>query len=645
MPYLIRKFNYTVIRKKIFRREVEASFYSNRKFPLPVVPKIKESGIEKFKKEFPFRFFYNNDEFNTSCLLLQNLEPENEIIFAADKILDNKFFLYGNEIDLGDEIAWNKDYLSSYQWENNLYWKSHPFKTPKGTDIKNAWELSRFHQGISLGKAYLLSGDEKYTQKFIQIFNHFRIKNPFCAGVNWIDSSEAAIRLLNVIYSLSFFIESPLINELFINDFRDFSLFHSVFIENNLDYSKHRGSTYLINLLGLAAVGFLFKDHHYGKKNMDFAFHNLEQEIRSQVNEDGISFEQSIPYHFLNLETLYLSKVILEKSGNIFSEGYNQLLLNMFDTQFNYVRKDNSIPQLGDSITSRILTFNYKDSELNYSAPLAVGAYLFNEGYLKSIFPGGSAELLFLFGPGFVQKYSKIPPELTEKRSKGFVQGGHYFLRAKEIDVFVEAGEISKQWEQAPGHSDIFTYNLFYKGKEFIVDTGTYSIFADPDLRNRLRSIKRHNSVYIDDLHISFTHPKILEWKSNNDEDILTVQHYAYIKLADPVICKRTFLLNKENINFKIKDELLGGIEHHANANIHFHPSVILEKLDNNHFSACHLDSRIEIKLHSPTDYFNSSIREVEYSPSYGILGNTKKIHIHLKDKFPSFFVTEIIFL
>ena len=656
MPYLIRRFNYTFIRKRIFRREVESSFYSNRKFPLPVVPKIKETGIEGFKKEFPFRFFKDQDECTASKLLLGNLELKNEIILCADKILENIFILYGDEINLGENICWNKDYISNYQWENNLHWKSDSFNTPHGTDIKNAWEIARFHQGISLGKAYLLTSDEKYTDKYIQLFNDFRIKNPFCAGVNWIDSSEVAVRLINVIYSLSFFIDSPLINELFLNDFRDFALFHSVFIENNLDYSKHRGSSFLINLLGLASTGVLFKDHHYGKKNMIFAFHNLEQEIRSQVHEDGISYEQSIPYHLVNLETLYLSKIILENSGSKFSEGYNRLLQNMFEAQYNYIREDKSVPQLGDSITSRILPFNLIDNDLDYSAPLSVGAYLFSEGNYKSFFPEGSAELLFLFGPGFTQNYSRIRLEPVEKRSKGFIKGGHYFLRGKEIDVFVEAGEIGRQGEGAPGHSDIFSFDLFYRGKQFIVDPGTYSIFADPGLRNRLRSIRYHNSVYIDDQQITefagvfkikedITRPKLLEWKSNNDEDILSVQHYAYIKFPDPVICKRTFHLNKENINLKIKDELIGGAEHLVNANIHFHPSVLVEKIEDHHFSAAYQDIRIEIKLHTPSAYFNSSIREAEYSQRYGKLGKTRKISIHLEDKFPSFFVTEIIFL
>jgi hypothetical protein len=653
---LVRMFNYSFFRKRIFRREVEASYYSNRKFHLPVIPGIKRDNTDNFKKEFPFRFFKDTEELEKAKHLLAKVESEVEIISAACKIAENKFFLNGEEIDLGETIDWNKDYISGFQWEKNLFWKTDPFKTPLGVDIKNAWETGRFHQGIFLGKAYLLTGDEKYTEHFIRLFNDFRNKNPFCTGVNWIDSSEVAIRLLNVIYSMSFFITSPLVNEVLINDFRDFVLYHSVFIENNLDYSKYRGSSFLMNLLGLAAAGVLFRRHHYGIKNINFAFFNLEQEIRAQVSEDGISYEQSIPYHLNSLDTLYHSKIILEKAGKAFSTGFNMLLGNMFEAQYNYLRSDNSVPQLGDTISSRILPMNLSDINLDYSSPLAVGAYLFDDEKYKSVFPDGTAELIFLFGPGYIKKYSALKTELPDRRSKGFVKGGHYFLRGKEIDIFAEVGEIGRQGTGAPGHNDIFTFNLSYKGKQFIVDSGTYSFFADPVLRTQFRSIRCHNSVFIDDKQISefdgpfkikgdLTRPKILEWKSNNEEDILSVQHYAYLNLSDPVICKRTFHLYKEMKLLKIKDELFGGDEHHINAKIHFHPSVTIEKIGNDHYHIERDGIEMEIKFHTPSDYFYSSVQEADYSPRYGKLMKTKRINIHLKEKFPSFFVTEIIML
>jgi hypothetical protein len=654
---IIKMFNYSFIRKKIFRREVEASFYSNRKFRLPVIPKIKPENISSFKANYPFRFFKNTEEFNLAARILEKIEPKDEIISLADKILSNQFYLNGEETDLGDSITWNKDYVTGFKWENNLPWKTDPFNTKIGVDIKNVWEVSRFHQGIALGKAYLLTNDEKYTQKLISLINDFSENNPFCASVNWIDSSEAAIRLVNVIYSLSFFIDSPFVDETFVNDFRDFILYHSIFIENNLDYSHHRGSGYLLNLLGLAAAGVLFNNHHYGIKNINFAFHSLEQEIRDQISDDGISYEQSVPYHLISLETFYLSKIILEKEGKLFSEGYNHLLSQMFEVQYNYLRDDKSVPQAGDAISSRIITPGLIDNILDYSTPVAVGAYLFSMETYKTLFPEGTPELLLLFGPGFRDKYSAIKTEPPDKRSKGYFKGGHYFLRSRDVEIFVDGGEIGRNGYGAPGHNDIFSFDLVYKGKQFISDPGTYSFFAHPIIRDNLRSVREHNTVFIDDMQISefdgafkikggdITRPKLLEWKSNNEEDILAIQHYAYIKLPDPVICKRTFHLFKEGNIFKIKDELFGGAEHHIKAKIHFHPSVLVKKIENNHFSAERDNIRMEIKFHTPSDYFYSSVQEADYSSRYGKLEKTKRIAIHLKEKFPTFFVTDIILL
>jgi len=86
---IIRMFNYSFIRKKIFRREVEASFYSKRKFRLPVMRRIKTDSLASFKAEYTFRFFNNINEFNSSALIIEKLEPKEKIISLADKILIN----------------------------------------------------------------------------------------------------------------------------------------------------------------------------------------------------------------------------------------------------------------------------------------------------------------------------------------------------------------------------------------------------------------------------------------------------------------------------------------------------------------------------------------------------------------------------
>jgi len=296
-----------------------------------------------------------------------------------------------------------------------------------------------------------------------------------------VNASETSIRLINLCYSLSFFLSSKLVDERFINDFREAVLLNSVFIENNLEFKIRRGSSYLINLLGLAFTGIIYKDHHYGKKLLNFVFHGFEQEIRSQIHNDGVSFEQSIPHQVLSLEALYLAKINLENYGYTFSSGFNDILYKMFDVHFNYLREDLSVPQIGDSISGRIVPFNIEDIKMDYSFPMHIGAYLLNEGKYKYNLPEGNAELLFLFGIKYPGKYKAITKTTPYYESKEYEEGGHYIIRTQQVHIFIEAGEIGNKGEGAPRHNDVFTFELFYKHKQFIVDPGTYSFYSDKE--------------------------------------------------------------------------------------------------------------------------------------------------------------------
>lgn len=650
-----KKINFN-FRKRLFRREVETTFYSNKKFSLPRISSAKGEVPGHFKTSYPLSFIASSDEIKLVRNELLRLESKEQILAYADIILENKFLLYGEEISIGEKVNWSKDYISGYEWSKELTWKKDYFSFPKGTDIKNVWELGRFNQAILLGKAYLISSDEKYVSKYKELFYSFLNENPFCASVHWTDSSEVSIRLINFAFAFSFFLYSPGIDDKFINDFRDAVLQHSVFIENNLHYKFNRGSCYLLNLLALSVTGILFKENHYGIKLVNFAFSNLEFEIRNQVHKDGVTFEQSLQYHAISLEAFYLAKIIRERNGGSFSGGYDEILYDMFEVHSNYLRDDFSLPQIGDSVTGRIVPFNVNDMKLNFAYPLAMGAFLFNEGMFKRSSPEGSAELLFLFGLEYKKKYDSLPKARPFFDSKGYSDGGHYIIRTPQMHLFIEAGEIGNRGEGAPGHNDIFSFDLFYNHKEFIVDPGTYSFYADPEIRNRLRSVRSHNSVSIDNelltkfdglfkIKDDLTKPKILEWKSDNEEDTLTIQHYAYTRFVDPVICKRTFKFMKYKNILKIKDEIFGGADHTASANLIFNPDVQLNMLSENVYSASIGSDKIELRMSSPSDYFFTSVQDTEYSSRYGKLDKTKKISIYLKDKLPAFFITEIILL
>ncbi|QQS36559.1 MAG: alginate lyase family protein [Ignavibacteriales bacterium] len=641
-------FNYNYLRQKLFRREVEASAFSGKRISMPSISTKTLPII--FKEKYPLRFFDTPQEKEKIVNAILSSEEAGEILKEAEKVVSNIYDVCcSGETDLGEEINWHCDFKSGFVWNVNLTWRYDYYSFPDGTDLKVPWELARFHQLNTLGKAYLISSDERYTEKYISLIKSFVLSNRFCHGINWLNTSEVAIRLINLAFSFSFFIGSELIDDSFIQSFNDLLLHHSLFIDNNLNYSSTRDSSYIINLLALGTCGLIYHNDYYGKKLLRFSQTGLEYEIRSQFYDDGVNREQSVPLHSVVLEALYLFRIILNKSGQSVSKKYDETLIKIFEVLRNYLREDNSVPQIGDSVTSGILPLSLRKNEHSHFS-IAAKLYPDHQNFhLANV----SVESVLLLG---TETNSETIPDNVEQKelaSKGFINGGHYILRNKSLHFFIEAGEIGNSGKGAPGHNDTFTFELFYKKKKFIVDSGTYSFYANPELRNRLRSVRSHNTAYIDDQLLSefdglfrikedLTKPKIIQWISSESEDVLSAQHYAYTRLADPVICKRTFHSIKKENRILIRDEFIGGTEHKVVLNFHLHPEVMIYEIDEN---SCRLESsgeKIILKILSDAVNKTLKVNESVYSEKYGCLQNSKKITFIMKEQLAASVETEI---
>ncbi len=61
-------------------------------------------------------------------------------------------------------------------------------------DIKLTWEPARFGWAFVLGRAWHISGDEKYAEAFWRHFEAFQAANPPGMGPNWMSGQEVGIR-------------------------------------------------------------------------------------------------------------------------------------------------------------------------------------------------------------------------------------------------------------------------------------------------------------------------------------------------------------------------------------------------------------------------------------------------------------------
>ncbi|MFA6980743.1 MAG: alginate lyase family protein [Ignavibacteriaceae bacterium] len=647
-------------KKKIFRREVEKAISDGKQIKLPPVPSYTLQHHEAVNNSFPFQIFASIEILATLKRILAVEKETDKIINEAQSVLKNRFNFFDlGEQELGEKINWNFDYLSSFCFPDKPYWDINVEEFPKGVDVQTAWELGRMHQLTQLGMAYLLTNDEKYPEKYYSLLDDFASATSNFSGVQWTNPSEAAIRLVNIIFGFGFLLESQTFNEQRFLRMQEIVMLHTVYLEHTIEHSEIRDHHYMLVHIALLCSSMFIQNKAYAERLFHFSASHFESEIRQQVYEDGVSFGQSVQFHPFNMELFLLAKFLLERKGKKVSDEYNRRLHQMFVALSLYIgtspqgENNFSIPNIGDAFTSPIIDFVPNSQSSYIKSLLAVGAYLFKDDKLKSETSQEIKYLFFLFGAEAVNSFQVMKNDLENSSSVALTKGGHYFLRANQMEMFIRVAEIGKFGSGAPGHNDTFTFELTYKNKLFFVDPGTYSFYADKDLRNKLRSVFSHNTFSIDntqlaefnglfDIKADLTKPKIIEWQTDNEEDRLVAQHFAYVRLADPVICKRGFYFQKEKMKIKIKDEFLGGTKHKIVSHLHLHPDVELEKTAAHKYTLKNGEAKLSLTFHSSSENFETYVQDSVYSPAYKVLHTAKKIHTVLHENLPTFYIIEI---
>jgi len=644
-------------KRKIFRREVENAIRNRTEIKLPTVSTLNQQHLVEIKNSFPFQVFSSESQRVAIKKFLEGKENAEYILKAAEKVINHRFsFFGGDENSLGERVNWNYDYLASFAFPSEPYYNIAVEGFPKGVDPQAAWELGRMHQLSTLGAAYLLTNEAKYAEKYYSLLDDFVQSTKNFTGIQWTNPSEVSIRLLNIIFGFGFLFESPASNEQNFLSVQQAVLLHTVYLEHTLEYSDVPDHRFVLVHTALLCASMFIQNKAYAERLFHFLAGQFEKEIRRQVFEDGVSFEQSVQLHPFNTELFLLAKYFLERKGKKVSDEYNRRLREMFAALSFYQRKNGeeiALPNIGDAFTSTILSFPFCGQSKYIESLLAIGAYLFNEPKLKLPQASAVEYLDFLFGAPAIEKFTTMNSDMDNTSSVGLESGGHYFMRTKEVDMFIRAGEIGKFGSGAPGHNDTFTFELNYKSKPFFVDPGTYSFYADKELRNALRSVFSHNTFSVDntqladfnglfDIKVDLTKPKIIEWQTDNQEDKLVAQHFAYVRLSDPVICKRGFYFHKEKMKIKIKDEFLGGAKHKIVSHLHLHDEIEIEKIETNKYLLQNGDAKLKLTFHCSSENFNAYLQDSVYSPAYRVLRHAKKFHTVLHENLPTFYIIEI---
>jgi hypothetical protein len=525
-------------------------------------------------------------------------------------------------IPLGPAVHWHRDFKSGREWPLELAWRIDYANLGEPSDVKVAWELSRFHPVAWLGQAYWLTGDERWARRFRSLVESWLEANPPGRGVNWAVPMEVAIRAANWIMGFGWFHGSPSVDEAFWLRLLACLWRHAEVIRWNLEYQRVLGNHYVSNGTGLVVLGAFFADSGQGRRWLRTGRRILEREIRRQVHPDGVSYEKSVSYHRLVLECFYLGLIRGEAAGARFSPGYRERLERMLEFTAAYTRDDGSTPLVSDADDGRVHRFAPEDRITDHRHALAVGAALFRRADLARAAGPWHQEPLWLLGPAAARP---VVPTDDPPRSRAFPAGGYYVMRGPGTHTFLDGGEIGIEGDAGHGHNDVLSLELHAPGGTFIVDSGTYLYTSDPAAHRTFAGTAAHNTVVVDGQEIAefarlwhlvadHTAPRVLEWRSEGDEDRWTAEHRGYTRLPEPVVHRRSVQFRRAAREWLVRDQLLGRGRHRAELFLHLSPGASVERVDERTVDVTLGEGCVRISAGDPLEVASGWV-----APSYGV--------------------------
>ncbi len=516
-------------------------------------------------------------------LATHRAEDVEKIVREGDNFLSFRWYLLGSELHCqGFPVPWCSDWRVGYTWPRTYYADVDYAALGTPTDVKYAWELSRFYFVPTLGQAYRVTGDKRYEQHFLSLHRDWVAQNPVAWSINWCSPLEVALRGVHLATAVSFFPDMEdddlrfLVHQLAV---------HGTFLYRNIEYTDVRGNHYTGNLYGLLVLSCLLERVvPEARRWRAHAERHIDSEILLQFYPDGVNIEKSIHYHHFVLDMFIYCAILLERNGSLVSPAARDRLLRALEFTAAYLGPDGSAPRVGDSDDGWALRIALRQPR-DHRGTLALGAALFCCSRFHEAAGQFSPECLWLLGRSYLDKASLSRAEETPL---SFPQGGYLLSKGNDCYLLFDVGEVGQRGRGGHGHHDALSFELSLDGSAIVVDPGMPTYTGDIKLRNRFRSTAAHNTALVDGAEQgSLWEERIwclgsearvsdVEEHRIPDEDRFAARHHGFERLSRPVRYHRCLLLNRVRQTFQGIDTFEGEGVHLIRIFFHIAPGITL---------------------------------------------------------------------
>lgn len=508
------------------------------------------------------------------------------IVAVADRICRGEIEIFGRAgYRFPGRFDWHLDCKTSQRWPRRFYADiAYQGPQPAG-DVKHAWELSRHQYWVSLGQAFLLTGDEKYCESFLAQASSWLEDNPPFVGIHWISSLECALRVVSWAYAFALcraaacFSAGTFGADLFA------SLFAQIrFLERHLSIGRFANNHLVGEAAGLFIGGLWFRGFRGADRWIAKGRQILNREILAQSHPDGVNREQAASYQRFSMDFFLLYKQIHESEFGPLPQVVDHRIHEMFRATASLMWPDGRMPVIGDGDNARGLDLTGGAND-DYRELIHLGAVLYDDAHLAWRAECSWPSALWLLGPT-----AKAPEPLGNAPISGtgpflLGEGGYAILRDDRRPdptvVVMDVGPLG-HGSGAHGHADALSIQLYAAGEERLVDPGTYAYNREPELRNYFRSTAAHNTATVDGKNQVPIRDR-MSWESTTGAtlraahfddcvDLAAGEHTGYHRLPDPVTHTRCSLFSKDSGYILLFDDFIASGVHRYDLHFHLAP-------------------------------------------------------------------------
>jgi len=464
-------------------------------------------------------FFFSRDELLRVAESVRQLFPESvkQSCQRADRTDHGRLDLLGlADIDVGSPPRWHRDPISGHEWPRTFWSAVDLLSSDAPGDSKIIWELNRHLHFPVLGKAYALTGDEKFAKVFaVQLLDWIH-NNPPHLGINWTSSLELALRCISWTWAVHLLCDASAYSATV-----NFALLKSVFqqmrhVATHLSYHFSPNTHLTGEALGLFYVGTLFSELPASEEWRTLGWRILVEESRRQVMADFMHFERSACY-LKYTACFYLHAYLLaRRNGVSISADFLQRLRGLMQAATCFVFPNGETVKCGDNDGGLLLNLDGQKPD-DLRPLLSTGAALFADALLYSRAEELREETLWLLGAEAAPAFWRAGESTTSIRSQGLSQSGFYAFRdSNREDANFLLFNVGTRLPHLVGHAhaDELSIAVAADGIPVLVDPGTCSYAVSGDWRNRFRGARSHSVVLVDDSGSSEPASQPFRWKT-----------------------------------------------------------------------------------------------------------------------------------